>query len=1027
VALVDPLGRVVQFLSYEGVITAAGGPAAGLTSQDIGVAQGGSDPLGFTLQLTGSGASYEDFSWTSARQGNFGSVNQGQSFIGGDATGLVAIGDARVVEGDGGVQQMVFTVRRAGGLNQSASVEYALQLTGSAGTSDLAPGQALSGRIEFAPGVASVQIVIGIAGDILGEANELFNVLLFNPAGNIEIRDGVATGTILNDDPIPLRTFEIQGEGHRSAFEGQPVITGGIVTLLRSNGFYIQDAAGDGNARTSDALFVFTGSAPTVALGDSVEVRGTVAEFLPSNNSTNLTTTQVAASAVQVQSSGNPLPGPVRIGAGGLLPPTRTIDDDGFGTFDPENDGIDFYESLEGMRVTIEAPMVVSNSSGGTVQVVASGGEGATGLSGRGGVTISEGDFNPERIRLFGNDTVTSPTGFTLGDRLADVTGVVSYFGGSYEVLVTQAVQVTDDVAPPVREVTSLSGDRNHLTIASYNVENLDPTDSAQKFDLLASNIVYNLGAPDIVGLQEMQDGNGMGGTDLLSAAFTAQMLIAAIAAQGGPNYVYVEVAPSTPGSTGGEPGGNIRNGFLYNADRVSYVEGSATLITGPAFNGSRNPLVADFTFNGETVRVINVHFTSRGGSDPLFGANQPPSNAGDAARLAQGQAVGAYVNESLATNPALRLSVLGDFNGFYFENAVIRAGGSVLTNLHTLLEEGDRYSYLFDGNLQALDNMLVSGNLLTGALFDAVHINAEQPYGTARGTDHDPLLGRFFIRAPNVAPVAVDDNVAVNEDSVSDNLWDLLLGNDSDIDLDDMVSIQSVDGTGTYGSLVFDAASRSLLYVADHDSFDALDPGETAIDRFTYTVTDRHGLTSTATVEVTVTGVADGATLNGGNGHDVLTGGNGEDSLFGGNGNDLLYGGAGHDRLFGGNGADQLFGGAGRDILAGGHGDDVLSGGAGADIFVFGRGGGSDTILDFDSGVDSILLQDGAGVRSHRVGDFNGDGVLDLSIAFSNGGGSVTLLGVSDLSGVQIQTGGYAGAPLDGGARLLFLDQPMI
>lgn len=65
-ALVDNLGRVVQFLSYEGTFTATDGPAAGMTSIDIGVAQDG-DPVGTSLQLTGTGSSYEDFTWVRGR------------------------------------------------------------------------------------------------------------------------------------------------------------------------------------------------------------------------------------------------------------------------------------------------------------------------------------------------------------------------------------------------------------------------------------------------------------------------------------------------------------------------------------------------------------------------------------------------------------------------------------------------------------------------------------------------------------------------------------------------------------------------------------------------------------------------------------------------------------------------------------------------------------------------------------------------------------------------------------------------
>lgn len=1104
IALVDPAGNVVQFLSYEGSFVAADGPAKDMTSTDIGVSEGGSSPLGFSLQLVGSGASAADFTWVSARDDNFGAVNTDQDFIGPNATGLVRIHDAAVAEGDSGTKMLVFTVTRAGGLGQSASVDWFLNLVaGGADSADLGAGQPLSGQVSFGVGVSSVQIAVAIAGDTVGEGNETFNLLLANPVGNIAIVDPSATGTILNDDPLALKIYQIQGESHQTAYAGQPVATTGIVTGVVGNGFYLQDPDGDGNDRTSDAIFVFTGAAPAVAVGDAVSVRGTPAEFVPGAGSLSITELVTTNANVVVQSHNNPLPAAVLVGAGGRTPPTQTFEDDGFTSFDPATDGLDFYESMEGMRVTIDSPTVVSNTTGfGETWVLASGGAGATGYNGRTGIVVSQGDLNPERIQIDATGALFA--GYTpshsMGDRLSNVTGIMSYSFNSYEVLVTEAVTTVVDVAAP-RETTSLAGDRDHLTIASYNVENLSPADGPVKFDLLAQNIVYNLLAPDIIALQEMQDANGLNGSDSLSAAETAQILIDAIAALGGPNYVYVEIAPATPNSTGGEPGGNIRNGFLYNADRVSYIAGSATLIDAPAFNGSRKPLVADFVFNGETVRLINVHFTSRLGSDPLQGADQPPEDAGDGSRTAQAEAVRAFVNNSLATDPALKLGVMGDFNGFWFEGAVaaLEAGG-VLTDLHRLNPVEERYTYLFEGNLQAIDHMLVTGGLAAGAMFDAVHINAEQLDTPARAADHDPIVGRFYIEHPNEAPFdlalagdSVDENtpagtlvgtvsaddpdpedvlsytlvddagglfaldsstgeltttasldhesaasheiviratdpdglfvdrtvtitvgdvneaptaaadaVAVDEDATTANLWSLLLGNDSDPDSGTTLSIASVDSSGTLGSLVFDPSTQTLRYVADHDSFDALAPGASVVDTFSYTVTDGSGLTSTATVSVTVTGIADGVALGGGNGQDNLAGTGGEDTLSGGNGNDVLSGLGGHDRLDGGNGADSLSGGSGNDLLAGGHGNDLLSGGAGADGFRFGRGGGSDVVTDFDTSADRLILADGIGVAGSSVGDVNGDGIADLTIAFSNGGGSVVLLGVSDFGAVD-------------------------
>ncbi len=87
IALVDGSGKVIQFISYEGTITAAGGPAAGLTSQNIPVSESNSTAPGTSLQLTGSGSQYTHFSWAASAAQTFGACNAGQSFSGGGGTG----------------------------------------------------------------------------------------------------------------------------------------------------------------------------------------------------------------------------------------------------------------------------------------------------------------------------------------------------------------------------------------------------------------------------------------------------------------------------------------------------------------------------------------------------------------------------------------------------------------------------------------------------------------------------------------------------------------------------------------------------------------------------------------------------------------------------------------------------------------------------------------------------------------------------------------------------------------------------
>lgn len=80
VALVNAAGEVVQFLSYEGSFAAVGGPADGLTSTDIGVAETSNTAVGFSLRLTGTGDTYGDFAWAGPAANSFGSVNDGQTF-----------------------------------------------------------------------------------------------------------------------------------------------------------------------------------------------------------------------------------------------------------------------------------------------------------------------------------------------------------------------------------------------------------------------------------------------------------------------------------------------------------------------------------------------------------------------------------------------------------------------------------------------------------------------------------------------------------------------------------------------------------------------------------------------------------------------------------------------------------------------------------------------------------------------------------------------------------------------------------
>lgn len=281
----------------------------------------------------------------------------------------------------------------------------------------------------------------------------------------------------------------------------------------------------------------------------------------------------------------------------------------------------------------------------------------------------------------------------------------------------------------------------------------------------------------------------------------------------------------------------------------------------------------------------------------------------------------------------------------------------------------------------------------------------------------YDVATGEFTAtEISNTPPEALNDTASADEDgATSANV----LANDSDAD-GDAIEVITVNGLpvgtpiiGLYGTLML-AADGSFTYTADQPGADRLDDGTSADDVFTYEVSDGEA-SSTASLTVTVTAVADGRFVVGTDGDDVLPGGDlddvidglgGDDRLLGGDGDDLLDGGTGNDRLnggedddtlFGGDGNDILFGNDGDDVLVGGNGDDLMVGHAGADVFVVGGDAGShDIIRDFETGVDSLELADDASIIA--ILEASSGTTLSLS-----DGSSVTLNGISDVDLAEI------------------------
>jgi len=597
-----------------------------------------------------------------------------------------------------------------------------------------------------------------------------------DPPDNMAGNDTWSFGTIAP----PVAIHDIQGVAHISPKAGQTVgSVHGIVTAKRSNGFYMQDPNPDADDATSEGIFVFTSSAPTsVNVGDSVSVNATVQEFRPGGASTaNLTTTELVTPSITVLSSGNTLPPATVLGTGGRIPPDQVIEDDAGGdvetggTFDPVSDGLDFYESVEGMRVQLnDAVAVGPTNSFGETPIVGDNGAHAGVRTIRGGVLLRADDGNPERV--IADDAIVPMPNLNVGDGYNDpIVGVMDYSFGNFFVEVTNAVTRVDNGLQ--REVTDPAG-TNQLSVATFNFENLDPTDPQSKFDQLAGMIVNNLRSPDLIGGEEVQDNTGPTNDGTIAANQTLSKLVAAIQAAGGPAYDWREIDPVN-NQDGGEPGGNIRQVFLFRTDRgLSFVDrpggtstdptavtgtgGSTQLTFSPgridpangAWSSSRKPLAGEFMFHGTHVFAIVNHFNSKGGDQPLMGHFQPPTRSSEVQRHQQAHLVADFVSQLTTADPDANVVVLGDLNDFEFSDTVGILEAAGLHDLMETLPLNQRYSYEFEGNAQVLDHIMFSGALFGRPfVFDPVHVNAEF---WDQASDHDPSVVRVTLNSPPTA-----------------------------------------------------------------------------------------------------------------------------------------------------------------------------------------------------------------------------------------------------------------------------------
>jgi predicted extracellular nuclease len=604
-----------------------------------------------------------------------------------------------------------------------------------------------------------------------------------------ELRSGAATIT-LTVEPSPIAIHDIQGPGDTSPYDGQLVATSGIVTGIKSNGFFVQtpDAEADANPATSEGIFVYTGGAPPVALADGVKVTGTVAEYVPGSDPYSPPMTEIDGPTVTVTSTGNPLPAPVTITSADTSP----------------SGGLDQLERYEGMRVHVDSLTVVGPTDGTISEANATatsngvfygvlpgiarpfvepGVEEPDPLPAGSPCCVPRFDANPERLRVDSDGLVgATRLEVTSGATVANLTGPMDYAFRTY------TIDPDPDLSPTVTGNVSATPVPDacpaELTVATANLERFfDTTNDPSTSDAVLTQAAFDMRLnkvslairnvmkdPDVIGVEEVEN------LTTLQAIADKVSADAIAAGQPDPHYAaYLEE---------GNDIGGIDVGFLVKTPKVQVVDvtqvGKDTTYYDPVSNSNpllndRPPLVMRALVNGPSgppfpVTLIVNHLRSLSGiDDPSDGARVRAKRAAQAEFLAdliqQHQAAGESVI-SVGDYNATQFNdgyvdVMGTIEGnpAPFNNVVLATSSSVnppLTDLLDFAPANQRYSYVFDGNAEELDHILVTGDLVSrvdGLYYARDNADFPESYrndanSPERYSDHDVPVA--FIQLPS-------------------------------------------------------------------------------------------------------------------------------------------------------------------------------------------------------------------------------------------------------------------------------------
>ena len=610
-----------------------------------------------------------------------------------------------------------------------------------------------------------------------------------------------------------LSVAEVQGPGNTSPHEREIVSVTGIVTARTKTGFFIQtpDDKMDGNSATSEGIFVFTKSAPPgeITIGCLISVAGEVQEYRNRNDVGSMTTTELSHRLGQDRysglSKGNELPKPVVLAAPDFS--SNTIDEL------ERYEGM----RVSVADMTVVSPtsgrVDIRNASSGSNGVFFGTAKGIPRPFREPGLDIRDinaspdkdkwkrdlpklqiFDSNPEVIRVDTNEQLVEGSGSTIqqtapplnataGMVLTEVTGVMHFAFGRYTLLLDPGKQVMATVGRKPNPLP-VPTDRQ-FSVAGMNLENFfdDVDDPDIKEDVLTKDAFERrlkkvsmairdyLQTPDVIGTVEVEN--------LSTLNRLAERINSDATAAGKPNPKYKAYLVE------GNDGRGIDVGFLVKSSRVNVIEvkqlGKNDEFKNPdtgenEFLNDRPPLMLraaiDDAKSGkpfEFTLIVN-HLKS------MLGYNDPKQMAGvRLKKKLQAEFLARTVAERLKADPNERIALLGDFNAFQFNDGVMDVLGTIkgkpaakdsvliasddlldpdLTDLVDVIKPEERYSYIYDGNAQAIDHILISSafvNYVKG--FGFARVNADYPevyrnddHRVERYSDHDPAIAYFSL-----------------------------------------------------------------------------------------------------------------------------------------------------------------------------------------------------------------------------------------------------------------------------------------